>query len=698
MRRLRPPSPPGLPLLGHLPWFLSDKLGYLQDCQRRYGPVVRLSLGGPCWLLSDPADVRHILVDNPGNYRKSPRIVGPRGRRLWGDTLLSLQGEQQRQRRVELARLFHREALEDYLQLWFRQVEETLSSWSDGDEIELCSELDLLARQGILCMLFGRPHPELLNALEDRRKWLERGLSWRWPGADPSGPLRQACLTAPIGNQSLHWRSQELNLPVETRTQELSSLLVSGFEATSPWLIWSVFLLANHPLVQEELSGGQVSAEQVSKEALRLYPPTWLFVRQSVQSDKLASNYVIPAQTRVYLSQYLTHRLECVFSQPELFLPRRDYPDDPGAFFPFGRGPRRCPAQRLAQLQVTGFVQRLSEQFRVEALTESVRPVGGITLRPDRALWVRLHLRRKVTPLPCNLDFSVVVPSYNRPQAVRQLLRALLRQNIGRNRFEVILVDDCSSKPLDLLVAEYADRLQVTLLRLPRRHGPGPARQAGVEVARGLYLAFTDDDCLPDANWLEQMAQGLRSGPNSGIGGTTYNGLTDNLFSAASQSIIDSLYTHYNQPTDQASYFATNNVAFPREPFRQIGGVRRDWDLSGGEDRELCQRWRRSFPLKWSPSARVKHSHPLGPVSFLRQHFNYGRGGFHFSRQGGQLAGSSPSFLAQLLRRPLSQSPGWRGACILLLILMAQAATLAGYAWEWIFNAFGWQSTRSNPP
>ena len=347
-------------------------------------------------MLSDPADVQHILMDNPSNYVKSPRIVGPQGRRLWGDTLLALQGESQRRRRVELAPLFDREALEDYLNRWNQQVDQTLSNWSDGCEIELCSELDRLARQGILAIVFGRPRPELLEALQRRQKWVERGLSWPWPGKDPSGPLRHACRADSTGRQGMHWRSQQLNLPAETRTRELVSLLISGFEATAPWLIWSVFLLATHGPVQEELARGELSAEQVGKEALRLYPPTWLFVRQSLQSDQLPGNYRIPAGTKVYLSQYLTHRLESVFDQPERFLPGRDHPEDAGAFFPFGRGPRRCPAQRLAQLQVSGFLQRLSEQFRLEALTKSVRPVGGITLRPEGAVWVRLR-RREVS-------------------------------------------------------------------------------------------------------------------------------------------------------------------------------------------------------------------------------------------------------------------------------------------------------------
>src|SRR5690242_16282570 len=98
------------------------------------------------------------------------------------------------------------------------------------------------------------------------------------------------------------------------------------------------------------------------------------------------------------------------------------------------------------------------------------------------------------------MRFSVVVPTYNRPQPLSRCLDALARLYYPREQFEVIVVDDGSTESLAALVKNFQERLDIRYLR-EEHAGPGMARNVGAAHARGEYLAFTDDDCAPCPDW-----------------------------------------------------------------------------------------------------------------------------------------------------------------------------------------------------
>ncbi len=92
------------------------------------------------------------------------------------------------------------------------------------------------------------------------------------------------------------------------------------------------------------------------------------------------------------------------------------------------------------------------------------------------------------------IDFTVVIPTYNRPQQLIQCLDAISMQAYPKTRYEVIVVDDGSNESMEAAVAPFLGRMSIVLLRQPNS-GPADARNAGAAVARGHYVAFTDDDC-----------------------------------------------------------------------------------------------------------------------------------------------------------------------------------------------------------
>ena len=125
----------------------------------------------------------------------------------------------------------------------------------------------------------------------------------------------------------------------------------------------------------------------------------------------------------------------------------------------------------------------------------------------------------------------------------------------------------------------------------------------------------------------------------------------------------------------------------PADRFRALGGFDTGFPLAAGEDRELCDRWlRHGHRLLYAPEAVVFHAHALSPRRFWRQHFNYGRGAFHFHQararaggSGGRVRVEPPSFYLNLLRYPLARARGRRAAALTALLVVSQIANAAGY-------------------
>ena len=187
--------------------------------------------------------------------------------------------------------------------------------------------------------------------------------------------------------------------------------------------------------------------------------------------------------------------------------------------------------------------------------------------------------------------FSVVVPTFQRPEGLARCLEALAAQEFPRDRFEVVVVDDGSAEPPRSVVARFARMLDVRLIE-QRNSGPAAARNAGAAAARGDYLAFTDDDCRPDPHWLRALDDVVARHPGCAVGGRVENALADGLYSTASQLLIDFLYEYYNGREGVSRFFITSNLAFPTNAFRALGGFDVSFPLAAAEDRDGCDRWR----------------------------------------------------------------------------------------------------------
>jgi cytochrome P450 len=197
-------------------------------------------------------------------------------------------------------------------------------------------------------------------------------------------------------------------------------LFIAGHETTTNTLAWTLFLLAQHPLVladleaelDDVLKGEAPSVEQlkslpkldaVVKESMRVFPASSILFFRRAQADVEVAGTLFPAKSTFLLSTLVTHRDERVFPEGMRFKPERWATASPGPYeyLPFGAGPRRCIGAPFAEQAVRVLLAMMLQRFRFELLPDQRvdRIVRGITLGLKRPLRMRLA-RRDAAPLP----------------------------------------------------------------------------------------------------------------------------------------------------------------------------------------------------------------------------------------------------------------------------------------------------------
>jgi glycosyltransferase involved in cell wall biosynthesis len=235
-------------------------------------------------------------------------------------------------------------------------------------------------------------------------------------------------------------------------------------------------------------------------------------------------------------------------------------------------------------------------------MTRLRRPLGFglLAARPGAHRSERLGFRQQET---IQTPFiSVIIPVYHNAGGLALCLRALGKQSLPPERFEVIVVDNGPDLEPDRLLADFPD------LRLIQEPRPGSyaARNAGLQVARGDLLAFTDSDCIPDRDWLAEGSQALLSSGAGAVGGPI-----DVFFARPGRPTTVELLTavlSYDQPgyIARQGFAITANLFTCRDVMARVGPF--DARLRSAGDLEWCARLRQTgYRLALAERARVAH-------------------------------------------------------------------------------------------
>ena len=216
------------------------------------------------------------------------------------------------------------------------------------------------------------------------------------------------------------------------------------------------------------------------------------------------------------------------------------------------------------------------------------------------------------------MRFSIIIPVYNRPQEVDELLESLTYQSF--KDFEVVVVEDGSSEKCDTVCQKYAVKLPISYYYKPNS-GPGPSRNYGAEHSQGEYLIILDSDVIVPDNYLETIQQELNREPCDAFGGPDRAHPSFTPIQKAINYSMTSFFTTGGirggkQKLDKF-YPRSFNLGIRKSAYEALGGFA---PMRYGEDIDLSTRiFANGYSCRLFPEAFVYHKRRVEFSSFFRQ-------------------------------------------------------------------------------
>ncbi|HEY0671523.1 MAG TPA: cytochrome P450 [Longimicrobiales bacterium] len=439
-----PPGPRGKPLVGNLPDFARDVLGFHERCRDEFGDVVRLRVGArTIYVVSHPDLIHQILVTQHHNFIKHS-FFWRHVTAIFGRGLLTNEGESWLQQRRLMAPAFHRDRIVAYGNVMVDYTQRVLAGWQPGQLRNVHQDLMHLTLEIVAKVLFdadvgadadaiGRAFDAVTDEIAARFRrpifiadWVPLPGNFRYRAGvraldqlvyriiaehHAQGAQGNDLLTMLMNVRDEHGdRMSDAQLRDEAVT-----LLLAGHETTALALSWTLYLLALHPEVDarlfaelQEVLGGRPPTpadmprlpytENVIREGMRIFPPAYGIGREAVEACEIGG-YDVPAGTTIFMSSWVVHRDRRWFDEPQTFRPER-WQDGLAdrlprhAYMPFGGGPRICIGNSFAMMETTLLLASIAQRYRM--LRESAEPVvpfPTITLRPYGGVQLRVTAR-----------------------------------------------------------------------------------------------------------------------------------------------------------------------------------------------------------------------------------------------------------------------------------------------------------------
>ena len=221
------------------------------------------------------------------------------------------------------------------------------------------------------------------------------------------------------------------------------------------------------------------------------------------------------------------------------------------------------------------------------------------------------------------MKYSVIIPVYNRPDEVNELLESLTLQTC--KDFEVVVVEDGSSIPCQEVVEKYSDRLDIHYYNKPNS-GPGQTRNYGAERSHGEYLIILDSDCILPPGYFEAVEKELQSSPVDAFGGPdrAHASFTD-IQKAINYSMTSFFTTggiRGGKKKMDKFYPRSFNMGVRRSVYQTLGGFSK---MRFGEDIDFSIRiFKAGYRCRLFPEAWVYHKRRTDLKKFFKQVHNSG--------------------------------------------------------------------------
>jgi cytochrome P450 len=432
------PHPRDLPLIGSMAAFARDTLGAVLSGWRECGDVTRFRGPRPMTLAAHPDGVRLVLEERMDIYPRSD-VVQQGLAPLVGTGIFTVGPERWPQQRRLVAPAFHGDRIELVASRTVERTRAMLERWEGGNDaaaVDVREEMTTLAVEVAEQMLFGRNDKVFQTAFRTGTEYLiPRIMSPVNP--PPFAPAARRARAATkhvrevvereIAERRANGGDDLLTLLVEARDadtgetladdgvrDEALTALFGAYKGIPQGLMWTWYLLSENPVewtrVHDEVlsvtDGRDPRADELLRlprtrmaieEALRLYPPLWIWSRQATE-DNLIRGYRVQKGEFAICIPYVTHRHPEFWERAEEFDPARFEPErvaarHPFAYFPFGAGPRRCVADQLSLFAMQLVVATLISRVRLR-LAPSFEPKRDLEfiLRPAKGMPMSVEL------------------------------------------------------------------------------------------------------------------------------------------------------------------------------------------------------------------------------------------------------------------------------------------------------------------
>ena len=221
------------------------------------------------------------------------------------------------------------------------------------------------------------------------------------------------------------------------------------------------------------------------------------------------------------------------------------------------------------------------------------------------------------------MRYSIIIPVYNRPDEVDELLNSLTQQTV--RDFEVIVVEDGSSVTCEHVVKRYGQQLNVRYFNKPNS-GPGQTRNYGAERSSGEYLLILDSDCILPPGYLAAIEEELKRQPADAFGGPDH---AHDSFTSTQKAINYAMTSFFTTGGIRGGkkkmdkfYPRSFNMGLKADVYRALGGFSK---MRFGEDIDLSIRiFKGGYSCRLFPEAWVWHKRRTDLKKFFKQVYNSG--------------------------------------------------------------------------